>query len=519
MRYTRVLKSMNPKNIINKILANKIKKTINYKKIGCGFAPANIALCKYWGKRDVALNLPINSSLSISLGKKGTYTKIQYIKSNSDIYILNNKKINPKDNFAIRLKNFLDLFRFDKNIHYRIESKTNLPIAAGLASSASGFAALVIALNELCNWQLSKKDLSILARLGSGSASRSLYNGFVAWQAGTKKNGMDSYSLQLPNIWEDLRIGILVISRNKKLVSSSQGMLNTLQTSILYQSWKKQATLDLANLKKAIRTKNFKLFGETAEANALVMHATMLAAKPAIIYATPETLNAILKIRELRKSGIKLYFTQDAGPNLKLIFLANEQEKILKYFPNIEIINPFADNDKVILVDENDKQVGVDDKINAHVCAKMHRAFSIFILRHKKNKTEILLQQRANNKYHSANLWANTCCGHPKPFENTIIAAQKRLREEMGIAAKLKIIGNFSYKMHVASCDKYLPFIENEFDYVLLGHSEKKFNVNFNEVQNYRWIELKALQKDLALNPSKYVVWLPKALNILLDLR
>lgn len=511
---------MHKRDIIKQILSKCSKKhLIDYNKTGCGFAPSNIALCKYWGKRNTELNLPVTSSLSVSLGKKGTFTTIAHIKKNQDEYFLNGKKVNSSEQFAIRLKNFLDLFRPNKNIHYLIESKTNIPIAAGLASSASGFAALVIALNDLYDWNLDKKYLSILARLGSGSASRSIYNGFVEWQAGTKKDDRDSFSKSLPYKFPDLRIGVLLISKNKKAISSSIGMQNTLQTSILYNSWQKQVAQDLSAIKKAIRTNDFILLGKTAEANALAMHATMLAAKPAIIYSQPETLQTILKIWELRKSGINLYFTQDAGPNIKLLFLANEQNKILKHFPNLEIVAPFDDIGEVILVNETDKQIGVSDKINAHVCSKLHRAFSIFILRNRKIKIEVLLQQRAANKYHSANLWANTCCGHPKLHENTINAAQKRLYEEMGIKTKLHLAGNFIYKAVVPTKDKQIPMIEHEFDHVLFGFCKKAtFKPNPGEVQNYRWVELTALQKDLKQNSSKYAAWFAKALNVLIEI-
>lgn len=507
------------KKIVDLILSKTPNaKKINYQKTGCGFAPTNIALCKYWGKRNTELNLPVTSSLSISLGKKGTFTTIKHIKSNYDIYFCNNKKINLADPFAIRLKNFLDLFRPNKNIHYQIKTTTDLPIAAGLASSASGFAALVLALNDLYDWNLAKKELSILARLGSGSATRSLYNGFVEWQAGTKNNGINSFAKKFNYQWPELRIGILIISPDKKIISSTEAMQNTLQTSILYQSWKKQVAIDLSIIKEAIQTKDFKLFGETIEANALAMHATMLSAKPAIIYFTPKTLATILVIQQLRKSGIKLYFTEDAGPNLKLFFLAKDQKIIQKKFPELEIIAPFEDSSEVILVDEHDKPTCTEDKISAHVCAKLHRAFSIFILHKTKNKIELLLQQRANNKYHSANLWANTCCGHPQPHENTINAAQNRLQEEMGLFCKLKPIGNFRYKMHVTTINKKFLMTEHEFDHVLSGNCQKKsIKINQNEVQRYKWVELNHLQKDLAANPQKYVVWLPNALNVLLD--
>lgn len=166
----------------------------------------------------------------------------------------------------------------------------------------------------------------------------------------------------------------------------------------------------------------------------------------------------------------------------------------------------------VILVDPDDKVIGVSEKIKAHRFGMLHRAFSIFIFRQHNNQIELLLQQRAFDKYHSAGLWTNTCCGHPEPHENTLVAARLRLNEEMGINTSLQEIGLFHY---IAPFSNGL--IENEIDHVIVGVYDGELLVNPSEVAAYNWIDLIKLQQDLALDPLKYTVWFSKALQIILQ--
>ncbi|NCX93179.1 MAG: diphosphomevalonate decarboxylase, partial [Gammaproteobacteria bacterium] len=160
---------------------------------GSAFAPANIALVKYWGKRDEALNLPLTDSLSLSLKTHGTTTRIRIIEESQDRFFLNGARVPPESDFYRRTHEFLNLFRHQENFEMHTES--NIPIAAGLASSASGFAALVLALDDLCGWQLPKEKLSVLARLGSGSACRSFWPHWVKWQKGERDDGLDSHGI------------------------------------------------------------------------------------------------------------------------------------------------------------------------------------------------------------------------------------------------------------------------------------------------------------------------------------
>ncbi len=304
---------------------------------GEAFAPANIALCKYWGKRDRDLNLPVNSSLSISLGKLGTHTVVKFTKTADRIFF--NGKPAPAD-FAARISNFLDLFRADGQF-FEVRTKNNIPTAAGLASSASGFAALVKALDRLFGWGFNLRELSMLARLGSGSATRSLYDGFAVWHAGVRADGMDSYAESFSNDWKDLRVGILEVSKVRKKTGSTDGMNHTVETSELYEAWPAQADCDFDELRTAIAAQDFPMLGKTAENNALAMHATMLAAWPPLCYWKPQSLALMQKVWQARENGLELYFTIDAGPNLKLLFLSKDARAVKKLFPTAQIVNPF----------------------------------------------------------------------------------------------------------------------------------------------------------------------------------
>lgn len=329
---------INKKDIVKKIIKNP-HATIN--TMGKAYAPANIALAKYWGKRNDILNLPFTSSLSISLANYGATTTITTTQE-ADQYFLNQTQQDPNTEFSLRLKKFLDLFRPAKDFYFNVATESTVPIAAGLASSAAGFAALTLALDQFFNWNLDKQQLSILARLGSGSASRSLFQGFVEWNAGDQEDGMDSYAHPLPEKWPELRIGLLLLDSNKKPLSSREAMQRTVETSPYYHRWPEQVAHAIEHLHQAIHTKDFELLGKTSEKNALGLHATMLTAQPPVCYWLPETLQAMQHLWTLRTAGISVYFTQDAGPNLKLLFLEKDLDKLTQEFPKLITINPFS---------------------------------------------------------------------------------------------------------------------------------------------------------------------------------
>lgn len=296
------------------------------------YAPSNIALVKYWGKRNQELNLPVTSSLSVSLKEKGAEIILTVSDRSTDHIILNGKEIPPTSDFYQRFVNFINLFRAEIPVRFVAEIKSTVPVAAGLASSACGFASIVLALNKLFAWNLAEKELSVLARLGSGSAARSIWQGFVEWHAGSRDDGLDSFGEKLNTEWTDLGIGILLMTDAEKSISSRKAMQHTVDTSPFYATWPATVAKDLQVLKSAIEQRDFHLLGKTAESNAMAMHATMLSARPSIIYSLPETIAAMKKIWQLRAEGLPIYFTQDAGPNLKLLFLQQDFPTIQQHF-------------------------------------------------------------------------------------------------------------------------------------------------------------------------------------------
>ncbi len=315
--------------------------TTNSDRSATAYAPSNIALIKYWGKRDDLLNLPLTDSLSLSLGSLGTTTSVKF--SSQDSVILNHQKLSPDSLFSQRLFKFLEPFRFQNNknkikIKFEIITENSIPTAAGLASSASGYAALVKALNQLFKFNWDNQTLSIAARLGSGSACRSIFNtGFVHWHAGVRSDGMDSFAEKIAEPWSDLSLGIILIDSSEKKISSREAMKITRETSKKFQTWPAQVKQDLENLLNTVRNHDFLNLGKIAENNALEMHATLEDSQPSFSFCTPETLKTRQKIWELRADGLPIFFTQDAGPNLKLIYLKQDQEILKNLFPKLLI--------------------------------------------------------------------------------------------------------------------------------------------------------------------------------------
>ena len=244
--------------------------------------------------------------------------------------------------FARRASAYLDLFRPGADFHFELQARNTVPTAAGFASSASGFAALAKALDGLFGWELPRRELSILARLGSGSAARSLDDGFVEWHAGTAADGMDSFAERLDAEWPELQVGAVVLCAEEKPVGSREGMKRCVETCEFYREWPGRVAQDLADLKAAIAAKDFPALGAVAEGNALAMHALMAATRPPIVYALPATVAAMRKIWAAREDGLPLWFTMDAGPNVKLLFEAKDEARVRELFPAVEVVAPFG---------------------------------------------------------------------------------------------------------------------------------------------------------------------------------
>ncbi|MDW0115459.1 diphosphomevalonate decarboxylase [Sporosarcina thermotolerans] len=294
-------------------------------------AHTNIALIKYWGKRNEQLFLPMNNSISITLDQFYTTTSVTFRDDlKADSFILNGSEMGGQE--TDKISGFLDLIREKarRNEYAVIDSINNVPTAAGFASSASGFAALAAAATKAIGLNYSGADLSRISRFGSGSACRSIYGGFVEWNKGVRADGTDSFAEQIidESEWDLSILSVMVESKPKKVLSR-EGMQRTVKTSAFYSGWLETIDADLNFTREAIQERDFEKLGTVLEHNALKMHATMLGANPPFFYWTGSTLDVMHKVQELRDSGIQAYFTIDAGPNVKVI-CQPEDERIVK---------------------------------------------------------------------------------------------------------------------------------------------------------------------------------------------
>jgi len=305
-------------------------------------ANANIALVKYWGKRDKKNMLPNNGSISMTLDKLNTTTTVEFGYEKDSIIF--NGTVLTEGKELEQVVAHLDLIRelSGKKDKAKVVSNNNFPTAAGLASSASGFAALSLAGSKATGLNLDKKELSILSRRGSGSASRSIEGGFVEWLRGDRKDGKDSYGKQIAtkSHWPEFRMVTTIVKTGAKKVKSRAGMAQTVANCPYYDKWLATVNDDLDSVRKGIIEKDFTLVGKTAEHNALKMHATMITTQPAIIYWNAATMNIIHAVQQWRtgESGDKIeaYFTMDAGPQVKIMCLDKDVAEIQNRLKEIQ---------------------------------------------------------------------------------------------------------------------------------------------------------------------------------------
>jgi diphosphomevalonate decarboxylase len=283
-------------------------------------AGANIALVKYWGKRDRALNLPAAGSISITLDALETVTTVAALDHGAEDQL----ELNGQASDPARVSALLDLMRglAGGGPGFRVSSRNNFPPAAGLASSASAFAALVAAADRALGLDLAPAKRSELARRGSGSAARSIFGGFVEWDRGQAADGHDSVAHPLldADAWP-LKVVVAVTDTGGKSVSSTDGMNRTMQSSPYYPAWVDSVAADLDLARQAIEQRDFEVLAEVAEHSALKMHASALAARPGILYWNPATIACLETVRELRRAGQGVFFTIDAGPQIKAVCL------------------------------------------------------------------------------------------------------------------------------------------------------------------------------------------------------
>jgi diphosphomevalonate decarboxylase len=294
-------------------------------------AHPNIALVKYWGKRDERLILPHQSSVSVTLGPLSVTTTVEFSTSGgADTVEINGRVAEGAE--RARVVEALALVRKASRRRLgaaRMVSRGDFPAAAGLASSAAAFAALAVAARAAAGLPRDTRAESILARRGSGSASRSVEGGFVRWNRGRRADGQDSFAEQLfdEQHWPELRLLVGMVSREEKEVKSRDGMRLTVKTSPYYPAWAKDAEREAKAIVPLLRRRDLEAVGELAERNAWRMHATAFAARPPISYLKPQTIAVIEACRAARARGVGVWFTLDAGPNPVLLTSARDEAK------------------------------------------------------------------------------------------------------------------------------------------------------------------------------------------------
>ena len=287
-------------------------------------AHANIALAKYWGKLDEGKNLPAVPSLSLTLDALVTTTTVEFDSSlEEDELSLDGRAARDKE--KKRVVGLLDQVRAAAGIEAkaRVTSTNSFPTAAGLASSASGFAALALAATQASGLSWTREAVSSLARAASVSAARSLYGGFVVLPAGAEHAEPLAPGSHFP-----VAMIVALTRAGEKSVGSTEGMIRTAKTSPYYRGWVEHAPHLFDRIKAAVQARDIAALGPAMESSALAMHASMFAADPPIVYFSPTTLAVTERVRELRAAGIQAYFTMDAGPHVKVLTLPEHAAEV-----------------------------------------------------------------------------------------------------------------------------------------------------------------------------------------------
>ena len=281
-------------------------------------ARANIALVKYWGRRDHQLNLPLTSSLSLTVDKLVTRTTVEAapdIKSDS----LDINSVPQGGAVLARAVRHLDRLRerAGLDLRCRVSSHNSFAASAGLASSASAFAALTVAGFAALGARVDAAEASAFARLGSGSAARSIFGGFVEWHAGTDHASSRAEQVAPTDHW-DLHDVVVVLSEGEKKVGSSEGH-ELATTSPLNAGRMARVPRLLDEVREGIQARDVDRVGRAAEEDALLMHAVMMTSTPSLLYWSPQTVTGLHAVRRWREEGLRAYATIDAGPNLHLL--------------------------------------------------------------------------------------------------------------------------------------------------------------------------------------------------------
>jgi diphosphomevalonate decarboxylase len=308
-------------------------------------ANSDIALIKYWGKKDKVLRLPANGSLSMVLDSLYSITTVEFLTALSVDEVTIDGEVEADE--ASRVVKQLDRVRalatekglIQKDIFARVVSQNNFPKSTGLSSSGSGFAALTMAAAKAIGLELNQKELSILARQGSGTACRCVCGGFVEWLDGelSESSYSESFadSAQLP-----IRDLVAIVSEDKKLLSSTEGH-DLAESSPFFAARQECMSAKLTQAKNAILTQDFVALGELAEAEALEFHSILLTSSPTILLFYPGTIEVMQAVRQLRRQGVPAYFTINTGFNVHVLTLPQyeaEVEEALRALPSVQKI-------------------------------------------------------------------------------------------------------------------------------------------------------------------------------------
>jgi diphosphomevalonate decarboxylase len=305
-------------------------------------ANANIAIIKYWGMRDQKLVVPMNDSISFTMdGQLQTITTVEFRDGlKKDVLFLDGKRATEKE--RSRVHGFLDIVRrMGRTKRFaHVVSMNSFPKSAGLASSASGFAALAAAASSAAGLELDGRELSALARMGSGSAARSVYGGAVEWHAGKNKDGSDCYAVQLspPERWRTLRNVIAITNSGQKKTGSMEGMHRTTGTSELYSCRLKTLPKRLALVRKAVMNGKFSGMAQAIMQESDSMHAAMLDSWPPLLYlngASLRIMDAVLELNGSYGEPVAAY-TFDAGPNAHVYTTARHENEVRKALATVE---------------------------------------------------------------------------------------------------------------------------------------------------------------------------------------
>ncbi|MFH2010215.1 MAG: diphosphomevalonate decarboxylase [bacterium] len=299
-------------------------------------ARANVALVKYWGNRDDERNVPATGSISVTLRDLTTRTEVVFQDGIPDSLQLDGAPASAEANRRVRV--VLDLVRAAAGLRAgaTVRSENDFPTGAGLASSASGFAALALAASRAAGLALEPAALSALARRGSGSAARSVLGGFAELAVGIEADGLDAVAEPLYDDSWPLAVLVVVTDPAPKAVTSAEGMRRTVATAPFYNGWLRAAPDDLAGMRAAIRDHDLPRLGELAEHSCLKLHGLMLSTRPALLYWNHTTLRVVQAVLELRRLGRFVYFTVDAGPQVKVLCAPGEAAGIRRELAGID---------------------------------------------------------------------------------------------------------------------------------------------------------------------------------------